>query len=215
MTGHFKYIYPPRPKGKVDPNLLPTYEAQNKWLVQRKFNGQRNLIHVNAKGYVFLYGQDGEPHQNFIPSKYLIDEISSLGFHAGLEYWLDSELLHAKTSTSLYKSKIIVFDLLQFEGKYMFMSPTLIQRQRMLFDFCGQPAKLEPGGLAFEVTPHVFLAESWTNNFMSRYKDHIEKPEIEGLVLKRKDSVLDSYGKSSYEVDWQIRCRKPSGKYQR
>jgi hypothetical protein len=36
--------------------------------------------------------------------------------------------------------------------------------------------------------------------------------ELEGLVLRKKSAVLDSYGDKEYETTNLIRCRKPFSK---
>lgn len=204
-----KILYPPRPKGKITPNQLPEYEKSGGWVVQRKFNGTRVVIHVQD-GDVYILNRHGEPPRQFTLTNKYKKEFMSLNID-NKECWLDGELLDAKTKNKDYKGKIVLFDVLQ-AGRYLFGSPNLLGRQFILHEICGhspvRPAELEPGGIALQITPNIWLAETFDSNFAARFKDFIDRDEIEGLVLKRIDSTLDNFGKSRYDVGWQIRCRK-------
>jgi hypothetical protein len=146
-----------------------------------------------------------------------------LNIEFGKEYWLDGELLNNKTSDEYYKNRIVLFDILQ-AGKYFFGGPTLMERQQMLVSICGNPVGLESGrGIALDVTENVWLAQTFTDNFVDRWNDFINFDEvnklayvvneIEGLVLKQSKSVIKNFGNKEYEVDWQVRCRKPEKGY--
>ena len=202
-------IYPPRPKGKITPGDLPRYERMGKWVVQRKFNGTRNLVHISSDRKVNLYSRHGEKHKTFQPTTAVLEELLSLNLETGKEYWLDSELLHAKTSSADYKSRIILFDVLQ-AGRYFFGRPNQMERLKILGQICKSPTEHEPfNGLALQVSPHIWMAETFASGFADRFQDHIETDEIEGLVLRKKESSLKNYGSSPYEVTWLLRCRKP------
>lgn len=212
-TACMNTLYPPRPKGKMLHTQLPQYEKTGLWVAQRKFNGQRNLVDIDADGKVkFCSRHGGDPHGNFVPSKALLDEFKALHLENGKEYRFDSELLATKTTTPQYKGIVILFDVLHI-GKYLFGGPDLMARQKILVDICGNPTVREPGGIAFMITPHIWLAETFSDNFTLHYEEMLEKPEIEGLVLKKKNSVLDHLGHVYYEIGWLIRCRKPTKNY--
>ena len=207
-----RIIYPPRPKGKITPSQLDTYDKTGRWLVQRKFNGTRNPIHVSPDGVVSMFGRHGEEHRQFEMSKSLADEILSLNLELGKEYWLDSELLAFKTKTPQYKGKVVLFDLLQ-AGRYLFKRPDQVIRLEMLADICGNPQEYEPGNLALQVTENVWLAENFLSDFRVEFDRHLQTDEIEGVVLRRKNSTIDNTGTKEYDITWQIRCRKPHKNY--
>lgn len=206
-----KILYPPRPKGKIHPTNLAAYESTNRWVFQRKFNGTRNLIYVpkdhDPKG-IFLLSRHGTPHRQFQLTKSLTEQILSLNLKAGKDYWLDGELLHNKTTDPHYKNRIVLYDVLQ-EGRYLY-GLTLMQRLALLADVCRNPTSREnKHGIALEVTPNLWLAETFATNFLVHYGEFIHIDEIEGGVLKRKESSLDNAGSKMYETSWLIRCRKP------
>jgi ATP-dependent DNA ligase len=204
------FIYPPRPKGRLDPKLLSKYE-DGRWVVQRKFNGTRTLIHIVGKTVVF-WNRHAEQHKQFDFGPKFVAEILSLNLPEN-EYWLDGELLATKTKTPEYKGRVVLYDVLQ-AGKYLFGSPDQMARVAMLRDICRNPQTLEPNhGLALKVTENVWMAQTFEKDFVAEYERFLHCPEIEGVVLRRRDSTLDSFGRKEYEVNWQIRCRKPATNY--
>lgn len=207
-----RVLYPPRPVSKIVAGELGKYEASGKWVAQRKFNGTRNLIHILPDGQVELFTRYGEPHKQFEMSDSLRNQILSLNIQGGLEYWLDGELLDAKTSTPAYKGRIVMYDVL-FARKYLF-GVNQMKRLDTLRDLCGDPQELEPNlGLALRVSDHLWMAETFVAGFHEEYERFIDQPEIEGLVLRRKDATLDHVGTKPFEVSWVLRCRKPHKNY--
>lgn len=201
-------IYPPRPRGRLMAHQLPEYEKTGQWVVQRKFNGTRTVIHISSDRKVSLFSRHGSPHKQFKPSKQLVNDIAGLNFEPKMEYWLDGEVMDAKTTDTRYKDKVILFDVL-FAGKLLFGKPALMERLRMLSVICRSPSVLEPNGIALLVTSNLWMAETFDSNFSIRFKEMLDRNEIEGLVLKKKESVIDNFGNNEYETGWLIRCRKP------
>lgn len=201
-----KIIYPPRPKSKIHPNDLPYYESTNNWCVQRKFNGHRNLIHISPERIVTFASRHGQLHKKFILTNALRDELLSvLNLEKGLEYWLDSELMAKQVNAT---NEVILFDVLQV-GRYFFGSPKQMERLELLKEICGNPKILEPGKIALQMSPKIWMAETWTNDFVTRFQESLPNPKLEGLVLRKKNSFLDNFGQKEYETGNIIRCRKP------
>jgi ATP-dependent DNA ligase len=190
------------------PHQLPEYENTGQWVVQRKFNGTRTVIHISFDRKVEMFSRHGGPHKQFKPSKQLLSDIANLNIEPGKEYWLDGEVMDAKTTSPQYKDKVVLFDIL-FAGKLLFGKPTLMDRLAMLADICRHPTAKEPNGIALMVTPNLWMAETFDSGFTARFKEMLERDEIEGLVLKKKESVIDNFGNAEYETNWLIRCRKP------
>jgi ATP-dependent DNA ligase len=203
-------IFPPRPKGKMNPTDLPDYEASGRWCAQRKFNGCRNLIHITPEGQIEAFSRYGDTHKAFALTTEYVDQISSgLQTQKGTEYWLDSEVM---TKTTGAGGEIVFYDILQ-AGRYLFGRPHQMERLRMLRELCGDPQTLEPGGLALEISPKLWLAQTFTEDFVPRFKEALNNDSIEGLVLRKKKSTLDHFGSEYYETGWVIRCRKPNKNY--
>lgn len=203
-------LYPPHPMSKIPHHRLSEYEASGEWIAQRKFNGTRILVNVSPSGEVGILNRHGKPPARFSLGTRHREQVLSLFLQKGLEYWFDGELLDHKTSDPRYKGKIVLFDILQ-AGEYMIREPRQDGRIAMLSEICGSPERHEPNsGIALEVSEDLWMAESWTSGFADRFSDFLEMPEVEGLVLRRKSSVLGSFGQKKYEVPWIVRCRKPS-----
>jgi len=211
-----KVIFPPRPRGKCNPSDLPYYEGLGTWIVQRKFNDTRNLLHVEPGLQMTVWSRHGCAHKRFSLNTALREEIvANLKLDKGLEYWIDGGVMN-KTKDG--PNCLILFDLLQ-AGPYFFAKPDQMGRLALLSDICGNPtdkgdiAYDQMAGLALKVSDNIWLAETFTDNFVPRFNEALQTDLIEGLVLRRKDSCLENFGRVEYEVDWQIRCRKPHKNY--
>lgn len=201
-----KLIFPPRPKGKMLPADLPFYEQQGKWCAQRKFKGSRNLLHISPEGKLTVANRHGDFHARFELDRAYREEImDALKIKKGVEYWLDSELMNKEVNA---RNEIILFDVLQ-AGRYFFGSPDQMARLEILREICGDPKDLEPGGLALQITPRLWMAETYTQGFVDRFNEALTNPRIEGLVLRKKAASLDNWGHKEYETPNLIRCRKP------
>ena len=198
-----RYVYPPRAKRVAKPSQLPDFEAEGTWLAQRKYNGDRCPIQITTNE-VFLWNRHGQ-RQKYTPPPAIRRELLSLSLPEG-ETWLDGELIHPRVPDTF-----VLYDLLQYGGSYLHSEPQE-KRLELLHLICGNPKDVD-SLMGHPVTDHVFLAQTWDSDFDGRFSDHITNDLIEGLVLRRKGSFLGGWGRTAYEVDWMIRCRKPSKKY--
>lgn len=202
-----RILYPPRPQGKVPSQELARIEKRGKHIVQRKFRGSRNLIHRSADGTIKLYSRHGRKHLRYKMPRILEHQLASLAFEPGKEYWLDSELMHPHI-----EDVVILYDVLH-AGDYLY-GVDQMDRLELLSKLCNDPQQLASIDIALEVTSNVWLAEWWCRDFAKHFQEKIDLVHIEGLVLREKDSCLDNFGLKEYEIDWQIRCRKPGPNYQ-
>lgn len=201
-----KIIFPPRPKGKMLPTDLPYYEKTGKWVAQRKFRGSRAVINISPEGEITLGSRHGSSFARFSLDRNYRDEImSGLNLQKGVEYWLDGELMNKDENAT---NEIILFDVLQF-GKYLFGSTNQLERLQILKDICNSPTELCPSGIALKVTSRIWMAETFSSEFSKRFAESLPVVQLEGLVLRKKNSFLDHFGHAEYETNNVIRCRKP------
>lgn len=206
-----KILFPPHPDTKIPPSALSQYEASGKWVAQRKFNGTHIVLNVTPDRKVGILTRHGTPPKLFSLSQSHINQILSLNLEPGLEYWLNGELLDHKTTDPRYKGKLVFFDVLQ-AGPYLYRTKTQMERVELLANICRNPQTLEPAnGIALQVTQDLYMAETFTENFVQRFQDHIKTDEIEGLILRKRNSTLDNFGRTEYQVSWILRCRKAHG----
>jgi ATP-dependent DNA ligase len=202
-------LFPPHPDNKISPHRLGVYEKSGNWIAQRKFNGTHILLHISADRKITILTRHGTAPKLFNLSKCHIDQILSLNFEPNKEYWLNGELLDHKTKNQNYKSKIILFDILQ-AGEYLIMKMNQQDRLNLLSEICGNPTEIEPNhGIALQATPDIWLAEHWSDEFEKHFEEFNHLDEIEGLILRKKNSFIDNYGQREYSVNWIVRCRKP------
>lgn len=206
-------IYPPRPVSKIPHSQLAKFEASGKWLAQRKFNGHRTLIHVRPDREPEFWNRRGALLRNPY-SKRFGTQLKELNLDADKEYWLDGETFFGKVKDTDINDKLVLFDVLQ-AGHYLFGSPTQVGRLELLNNICKNPTVQAKNNIALIVTDNIWMAEAFFSDFVTKFKDAFyTEGVIEGLVLRKKDSALDNFGKTEYETSSQIRCRKPEvGKY--
>ena len=201
-----RYIYPPRPQSRILPDQLPDEERRGIWCWQYKYNGDRciAIVEKSATGRKITFANR---HGKFTPSTKLgtlRKELSSKNFVLPVgTHYLDGELISGDI--------LILYDVLQLT-QYLF-GKTLEERYRLLSEVCGNPSEPCVDEFALKVTDHVWMAPMGDSDFVQNFNRYITHKLIEGLVLKRKGSILDNWGSTEYEIDWQLRCRKPSKNY--
>src|SRR5690606_17700414 len=167
------------------------------------------LVHIEPNGRVSVWSRYGDAHKKFSLNNTYRDEIlDALNIEKGVEYWLDSEVMN-KTANAT--SEIVFYDVLH-AGRYLFGSPDQMVRLEMLRQICGDPQTLEPGGLALQITPRLWMAETFLDHFVDRFNESLDNPKIEGLVLRKRAGTLDHFGNAYYETPNIIRCRRPFAK---
>lgn len=205
-------IYPPRPKSAIPPSDLDYYESTGLYCAQPKYNGSRSVIYVYGNT-VKIYSRHGRPHLNYAMPQAIREEILAIpGLKRGKEYWLDGELL-TKTTAIDTKGKIVLFDILQ-EGEYFFLNPNQEDRVKLLAEVCGNPTDLDRWRkMSYVISDNILMAPTFFSNFDEEFKKNYGD-EVEGLVLRKRNSVIDNFGEKEYLVNWLIRCRHPHKNYQ-
>lgn len=201
-----RYLFPPRPKSKTTPNDLSFYEGTKEWVVQRKFNGSRNLIFIDSVGNIEFFNRHGGKHTHYIPSKNMFKSIKLLNLELGKEYILDGELMNKQKGNP---EMVVLYDVLMC-GRYFFSYPKQEERLNILYQICKYPK--DKCSIGYKISNELYLAEYWTDNFKHHFEECINDIKIEGLMLRKKLVGLDNLGHSEYETSSLIRCRKPVDK---
>lgn len=206
-----QYVYPPRPRNKMHPSQLGFEEERGVWLWQPKYDGDRCVIAIEGKE-VFLGNRHGKWRKSTLFRR-LRKDLSALNLPKGTHV-LDAELVDASNGV------VVLFDVLQVTDYLLGVNQ--LERLSLLDDICGNPQEECLSGLALRITDHVWLAQRGNSDFSSKfsqisaYRSQVDSgcsdeaaagKLVEGLLLRRRDSVLDNYGASPYDVDWQLRCR--------
>lgn len=228
------FILPPHPKssGLIQRQDLSFYEDLGVWIGQRKFNGIHVVIWTNGKN-VEIWERTGKKLTFYKMSPSMEYCLSFLTKKE--EIVVVGELLHCKavnktTKEQELKDTIVLFDILKFKTNLS----NVLQEERLnlLADVCGNPKFLEspkfPGAtqraliVKNEKESNLWLAERFDKEFSYHFDEccldqvdgnhHDLYPEIEGLVLRLKESKLQFKNDGIGDVDWIIKCRKKKSK---
>jgi hypothetical protein len=204
-----RLLFPPHPSVKISFHKLDDYEKTQNWIAQRKFNGTNIIINISPERKISILTRHGTVPKSFNLSSNHIKQLLSLNLEDKKEYWLNGELLDSKTKNKNYKDKIVLFDVLQ-AGEYLIRKPDQAGRIEILNNICKNPIEYETSNkIALKFSDDIWMAESWTTDFKKHYEELINLDEIEGLVLRKKDSYLSDFGAKKYDVSWMLKCRKP------
>jgi len=200
-----RYIFPPRPTSKIKPEQLDSMESQGVFIWQPKFDGDRCIPVVDGNK-----ADLGNRHHKWHPAgkfSQIRDELLRLKLPSGTHY-LDGELVRHNG-----KDALVLFDALQITDYLIGVDQ--LTRLAMLFNVCGQPSEPHPDfpDAALKVSDSIWLSTHGDSEFSAHFRSFVKLPLIEGLLLRKKDSTLDNWGASPYEVDWQVRCRRPHKNY--
>jgi len=211
-----RVLFPPRPKGKMDPLLeLDNYDKQGTYIAQRKYNGTRTLVWIPPEqDRIVLYDRYGEVNNYQFAPNIQKEILSSLRLEK-IEYWFDGELLHYKTKN--IKDTLVLFDIL-WAGKFLFGMNQMKRIELLNWTIAANNLRVgesyPKNELGDQVCPGVILSEIFVGDFMKRYEESFDLDWCEGLVLRQKDSILDcACAKIDDTVKWQKRCRKPHKNY--
>lgn len=195
-----RYIYPPRPRGKIHPSDLAFYEKSGRWIAQRKFGGSRTMALLGSDGQVTFLNRHGFTQSSIKPNARIAESISALGLKRGKEHLLDGEMMRGE------ESFMVLYDILVLDGVYLFGKPNQLGRLEILSQICGVGCRSMFGS---EVGSNLYLADWWGSDFEQRFCESKGADNIEGLLLRKSESFLDNFGAAEYETPSQIRCRKP------
>jgi ATP-dependent DNA ligase len=210
------FVFPPRPHTEIPPTHLSSYD-NGQWVAQFKYNGTRTQIHIRSDRSIRDFERRGKPHSAYLMGHGMKRDLLSLDIAVALEdggVVLDGEVLHSKTKT--LKDTIVLYDVLWWKGKYLY-GTTVKQRLELLDSICRRPTKMDVNGRALMVTPTLWMAPTFTTDFVSKFTEALDDDAREGLVLKLLNAPLKNLGGGSPEsndVTWQVKCRKPHKNYQ-
>jgi hypothetical protein len=195
------FISPPRPRDKIHPRQLSSVEAAGKYFAQPKYDGDRRPVAIEGSEVV-AFNRHGKEKK--IGSE-LRKELLSLKLAKGFSY-LDGEFLSQQ-------GVIVLFDVLCLKAPLIGVGQ--MDRLEMLTDVCHNPQTTCLSEFAYLVTDHIWLAPCFFDGFREKFLATLSLTgTIEGLLLRKKVSFLDSIGHvSENTVDWQLRCRQPTKNY--
>jgi ATP-dependent DNA ligase len=207
----FPQIYPPRPRGAIPPDTVGRYEG---YLAQYKYDDIRLLIHVDRKGKLGLMTRKREPVKSFSVDRALEKQFARIRTRKGFLYLFDGGVLRTAYGPEA-RHPLILWDVLVHEDQYL-LGTKYADRYDLLYGLCGKPKRFESRTgreVALEIGPDLWLARNFRSMLPERFAIAKETSELEGLVLKNPNGVLEWGVTEENNGEWQIRVRKASKRH--
>ena len=229
------YIWPPHPSSKmrIPPEELDRYERTGEYIAQPKYNGGRAVIIINNTHSdlppLEIYSRHNEPFKNLKTTDSIRELFKTLDIKKYETVVLDGEFLGTKAVNKVSGKQAVEETLVLFD--ILFLNENLYQMKQMyrlalLNQICREPEVFEPKKRALQVATHnsasLWLAPVFYEDFNYHFYNFYDFddagndlwPEIEGLVLRRKNGLL-KLGDKHYDTNALLRCRKPSNRHGR
>lgn len=212
----FKYLFPPRAETAMQPEELVKLNTDG-WIAQPKYNGSCAVLFIDGRNAYHLYDR----HKDKLTLQKPLD-YTALNDSENEWMVLCGEYLNKNKKGEDGKGfnhKFIMWDILVHRGKYL-IGRTVEQRLHLLHELFGssrgvitdKSLSIFDHLIATKVTD-VYLAPSYTNNFMRLFYEIKETDLYEGIVLKRANAPLEIGLKEKNNTTWQVKIRKPTKNY--
>lgn len=214
----FKYLFPPRPKHKIKSTSLPQYD-NGQYYGQVKANGSNSTLYISPEGKWVLYNRHGEKQT-------LYRDLQFEKLHRG-NGWivLSAEYLN-KNKKHIdgkdFNHKFIIFDILAYENEIL-DGTTLQERVELLEKLypCDPLGKITENGIMPNPdpficqtdVPDIYKVNNFIGDFEKIYNEATKLDVYEGIVIKRKNSILQPLFKENNNQDWMLKCRKETKNY--
>src|SRR3990172_6094895 len=204
MENEFVYLYPPRPEFAIPPVALGRYD-NGKYVAQPKLNGSCCVLEIRP-GEVRAYNRHKEVLTGFrLPS---IDAL-----YRGTGGWLvlAGEYMNKGKKGrhgELFNHKFVIFDILTYDGELMAGGPNIKERIGLIEAI--YPSQERYDRCLIEILPDIYRVDSFYCEFEKMYLDLVTVDMYEGLVIKRRDAVLEPLVREKNNTGWQVKCRKPT-----
>ena len=200
-----KYWYPNRPLLQTRDFLarMDAGEIPGSWWAEPKLNGDR-LVLLRVAGKWEFWNRQGARLKYRAPEA-MLAELSRLVPAVLGDVQLDGELMHNHTKN--VKNLVVLYDVYVVGGEPVRLP--LFERLEWLNNFSGGRLPLWFHG----VQASVVQAPACVVDFVRQFSKLTALEEIEGLVFKRGDGLIDFNPVKSPDVPWQIKVRRESKNY--
>lgn len=192
------YLYPEKPELiSKDQRLFDKLNRKESWLAEYKYNGSRLQLHM-MNGEIQFWDRHGKQlAYNRTPSKEIIELLKNADLPNSYNLF-DGELRHNKVVG--IQHKIILYDVIIYNGELLIKVP-FQERRKILEKHFG--VESEPVG----------ITKQFQTDFHKMYNISMENEELEGLILKNKNGVLDVSRTSNRNSLWMKKVRKQTGRH--
>ncbi len=202
----YTYLWPPRPEQAVQRQMMGFYQ-QRGFVAQAKMNGTCNVLAVSPDKHIVAMSRHNAPHKLWTPTSKSSAAFAALPGKGW--YVFVAELMHSKVPG--IKDVNYVNDVLVADGEYLVGTNFMDRYKRLKSLFLR-------GGEGETRSHHVINANTWLaktymgGNFGMLF-DALDRPEIEGLVLKNPEATLAMCLKPAANSHWQVKIRRQTKNY--
>lgn len=198
----WQYLWPPRPENAVAKGLLGYYENEG-YIAQVKMNGTCSVLGVAPdRKTVRAMSRHNDEHKLWAPGAHTAKPFKTLPGNGW--YVFVAELMHSKVPGM--RDINYINDILVADGEYL-VGTTFAERQELLsklFKLGGREHTLSH----YVIDDHTWVARNYGGDFDDLF-DRLDRPEYEGLVLKKPNAKLAICSRANANTSWQAKVRMP------
>ena len=198
----YSYLWMPRPDNAVPKAMLASYQAQG-WVAQVKLNGTANIMAISPdREKVVAATRHNDAHKMWSPSPHTLAPFKGLPGDGW--YIFTCELMYSKVPG--IRDINYIHDILVADGEYL-VGSTFSDRQVLLRGLWNVPENTDCKSHDV-IDDHTWLAKNHVKGF-SKLFESLDRPEYEGLVLKRPTAKLAHCSRQTSNNSWQLKIRAP------
>jgi ATP-dependent DNA ligase len=196
-----KYFYPEKPmlfniNSPAGELLINEMDKTKNYIVEKKYNGIRlELFYTN--GNFEFWNRHGEM-LSYRPDKNMMMSLEMMSMKLDGDCIFDGELRHNKVKG--INNKIILYDVFMWNGNLL-TNVKFEDRRKILQRI-----------LSVDSNP-LGITKQYLSNFKDNFENFILDIEIEGIVVKRKNGVLNLSRTRNQDSRWMFKARRPSKNY--
>lgn len=211
----YRYLFPPRAHNKVRPSDIGKYDT-GEFVAQVKYNGDCCVVAIHGSDLIIR-------NRHNEVKNHVHDSIDLKALSHICEGWLvlTGEMLDKakKDEHGQVIKGFVIWDILVLNGCYLITS-TLRQRIDVL-DSIFKTSGMMVGAEGIKQYDHLLFTEyngvyrtpTYSTDFVALYNDLVKTELYEGLVLKKRNAILEVGFNSKNNFSWQLKCRKPTKIY--
>jgi hypothetical protein len=204
----YRYVFPPRPKNAIMPKELINYEGGG-MAAQLKLNGSNATVYTNGEKVVVMNRHGARLTGFQIPDQEILSLYKGTGGWTALNGEYMNKSKRDETGQA-FNHKFVIFDILVSDGEYL-VGKTLQQRIELLDSMYGKEECDKE--YLFGISESVFRVRSYDFGFSALFDRLSRIDMIEGVVLKRLNSRLETSGSEQNNMKWQVKARKSTLNY--
>ncbi len=198
----YRYIYPCRPKNAIPSKDIVNYD-DGRFLAEPKVNGSNCVIFTNKKEFKVMNRHNQAMADFRISKEEIFDTLPNDGWNIIVGEYMNKA--KRDENKNLFNHKLIIHDLLCFDSEY-FLGRSFDDRMSLAYD------RFNPkdyNNFMYKISDNINIVRVFYNDFTNLYNELIKIDMVEGLVIKRKNALLEIGLREENNHMSQVKSRKP------